>query len=311
MTPGVSVIIPVYDGARLVGQAIDSALRQSLAPLEIVVADDGSGDSTPRVLAGYGERIRVLRLPHGGVAQARNAAIAASRGELLAFLDADDLWHRNKLSQQVAALRHWPQAGLCCCDYLVEHREHGQLMRHFEQALPRAGLHPNQPLVTQPVPALIRCNFVGTASNVLMRRTLAQQAGLFDPRYRQAEDYDYWLRCARLAPFVLLDAPLLDKRRHAYNLTNNALETAQCHEQVLLALAQRGTLPPDHLALLNEALSQIRFGIARQLAMRGAAQPALGYCLRGWHSHQSLANFGRAARTAARCLLLLRSAVRS
>ena len=306
MNPTVSVIIPVYNGAALVGQAIDSALRQVLAPLEIIVVDDGSGDSTPQVLAEYGQRIRVLRVPHGGVSQARNAGIAASRGELLAFLDADDVWHSDKLLQQVAALHHWPQAGLCCCDYRVAHRASGQWQRHFAQALPAAGLSRQRPLVTAPLPALIRCNFVGTASNVLLRRALASKAGLFDHHYRQAEDYDYWLRCAQLAPFVLVDTPLLDKRSHAGNLTNNALETAQCHERVLLALGGRGRLPEDSQVLLNEALGQIRYRIARQLALCGAARSAMRYCLRGWRSQRSPANLGRALRTAARCLLLLR-----
>ena len=308
MNPTVSVIIPVYNGARLVGEAIDSVLRQTLPSVELIVVDDGSVDDTPAVLASFGARIRTLRLPQGGVSQARNAGMAASQGELLAFLDADDVWHRNKLARQVAALRCWPQAGLCCCDYLVEHRTRGQRVRHFEDALPQAGLAPAQQLVAAPQSALLRCNFVGTASTVLLRRSLATRVGQFDPRLSQAEDYDYWLRCARLMPFVLLATPLLDKRSHADNLTNNALETQQCHEQVLLALANSGTLPADSRPLLAEAMSQTRYRIARQLARHGAAQAALRYCLQGWHSHQSLGNLGRALRTAARCLMLLRTA---
>lgn len=308
MNPTVSVIIPVYNGARLVGEAIDSVLRQTLPGVELIVVDDGSTDDTPDVLASFGARIRTLRLPQGGVSRARNAGMAASQGELLAFLDADDVWHRNKLARQVAALRRWPQAGLCCCDYRVEHRARGQQVRHFKDALPLAGLAPAQALVSAPLPALLRCNFVGTASTVLLRRALATRVGQFDPRLRQAEDYDYWLRCARLMPFLLLATPLLDKRSHADNLTNNALETQQCHEQVLLALAANGAVPADSRALLADALSQIRYRIARQLALRGAAHAALRYCLQGWHSHQSLGNLGRAMRTAAHCLMLLRSA---
>jgi glycosyltransferase involved in cell wall biosynthesis len=307
----VSVIIPVYNGAALVARAIDSALAQSLTPLEVIVVDDGSSDNTVEVLARYGPRIRTLHVPHGGVSRARNAGIAASRGELLAFLDADDIWHRNKLARQAAVLRAWPQAGLCCCDYLVQHGDHGGKVSHFGGALPLAGLAPDPPLISAPLPALIRCNFVGTASNVMLRRELALRAGGFDPQLRQAEDYDYWLRCAMLAPFVLLPTPLLEKRSHGANLTANMLETAQYHERVLLAWQDMTVLPAESRQLLIEALGQVCYRIARQLALRGEAGAALGYCVRGWRSERSAANWALAARTLARCLLHLMSRSRA
>lgn len=305
MMPAISVIIPVYNGAALVARAIDSALDQSMPPLEVIVVDDGSTDGTAATLARYGKRIRALTIAHGGVSRARNAGIAASRGELLAFLDADDVWHRTKLACQVAALRAWPQAGLCCCDYLVLHSERGRMVSHFDGALREAGLHPAQTLLAEPLPALIRCNFVGTASNVMLRRDVALRAGEFDPQLRQAEDYDYWLRCAMLAPFVLLATALMEKRSHGANLTGNVLETEQCHEQVLLNWASRDALPAGSLPLLRNALSRVRYRIARQWALRGAARTALAYCLRGWRSERSAANWGRAGRTLARCLLHL------
>ena len=88
----ISVIIPTYNYARFLAEAIDSALGQSYAPLEIIVVDDGSTDATSEVLAAYGDRIRVLRQKNQGVAMARNAGIAAARGDYLAFLDSDDAW---------------------------------------------------------------------------------------------------------------------------------------------------------------------------------------------------------------------------
>jgi glycosyltransferase involved in cell wall biosynthesis len=305
MMPTISVIIPVYNGASLVARAIDSALGQSMTPLEVIVIDDGSTDDTPKVLARYGKRIRVLAIAHGGVSRARNAGIEASRGELLAFLDADDVWQRTKLACQVAALHAWPQAGLCCCDYLVLHAERARMVSHFDGALRKAGLHPAQTLLAEPLPALIRCNFVGTASNVLLRRDIALRAGRFDPQLRQAEDYDYWLRCAMLTPFVLLATPLMEKRSHGANLTGNILETEQCHEQVLQAWAAKATLPAGSATLLNDALSRVRYRIARQWALRGKAGTALAYCLRGWRSEHSVANWARACRTLARCLVHL------
>src|SRR4051812_47467284 len=100
----VSVIIPVYNGAAFITRAIDSALQQSHRPSEIIVVNDGSTDATLDVLAPYGGRIVLISIANGGVSNARNVGIAASTGELLAFLDADDSWHPNKLQMQVAAL---------------------------------------------------------------------------------------------------------------------------------------------------------------------------------------------------------------
>lgn len=308
MSAAVSVIIPVYNGAGLVAQAIDSALGQSMAPLEVIVVDDGSTDDTAAVLAEYGGRIRRLRIAHGGVSRARNAGMAASRGDLLAFLDADDIWHPHKLARQAAALSVWPQAGLCCCDYLVLHRQHGHLVSHFAGALPLAGLSLEQPLLRAPLAALVRCNFIGTASNVMLRAAVARQAGRFDPQLRQAEDYDYWLHCALHTRFLLLAAPLVEKRSHDANLTAQALETAQCHEAVLVNWQRGGSLPRDAAALLPQALSQVRYRIARQYALRGQAGNALRYCARGWRSERSASNLRRAGRTLARCLLHLAAA---
>src|SRR5512143_3730544 len=106
--PLVSVVMPVYNGARYLRQALESALAQTYRPLEIVVVDDGSTDETPAILAEFGTRIRALRQPNSGSAAARNAALDAARGELIAFLDADDLWLPQKLAVQVEYLREHP-----------------------------------------------------------------------------------------------------------------------------------------------------------------------------------------------------------
>lgn len=103
----VSVIIPVYNGARYLPAAIDSVLSQTRSALEILVVDDGSTDGSAAIARGYRPPVRVIALPHGprgGAAVVRNAGVAAARGELLAFLDADDMWAADKLERQVEAL---------------------------------------------------------------------------------------------------------------------------------------------------------------------------------------------------------------
>ncbi|PYN27310.1 MAG: hypothetical protein DMD99_02875 [Candidatus Rokuibacteriota bacterium] len=116
----VSVVIATFNHARLLTEAIESALRQTLDPVDVVVVDDGSTDDTPAVLAGYGTRVRVLRQPNRGLAAARNAGLAATRATYVAFLDADDVFAPTKLAEQVAVLERAPTVGWTYCDVLIE-----------------------------------------------------------------------------------------------------------------------------------------------------------------------------------------------
>jgi len=103
--PSISVIIPVYNGERYLGTALDSVLAQSLPPSEIIVADDGSTDGSRGVASSYGEQVSVLALDHRGVSATVNAGVRASKGSFVSFLDADDLWTARKLELQWEALR--------------------------------------------------------------------------------------------------------------------------------------------------------------------------------------------------------------
>ena len=116
----VSLVIATFNHARLLAEAIDSALSQTLDPVDVVVVDDGSTDDTPAVLARYDARIRVLRQPNRGLAAARNAGLAATRGTYVAFLDADDVLAPAKLAEQVAVLERAPTVGWTYCDVLIE-----------------------------------------------------------------------------------------------------------------------------------------------------------------------------------------------
>jgi len=116
MVPAVSVIIPTYNRAALVGEALASVQAQSFRDFEVLVVDDGSTDATPEVLAAWRE-VRVLRHPRRrGVSAARNTGVAFARGEWLAFLDSDDLWLPAKLARQMAYLAGRPDLSLCQTD---------------------------------------------------------------------------------------------------------------------------------------------------------------------------------------------------
>src|SRR4029450_9561835 len=113
--PLVSVIIPTFDRATWVREAIASVLAQTYPHLELIVVDDGSHDATPEVIQAFGQALTYIRQAHAGVSAARNRGVAASRGALVAFLDSDDLWLPRKIAAQVALLQQ-PQAQACYTD---------------------------------------------------------------------------------------------------------------------------------------------------------------------------------------------------
>jgi glycosyltransferase involved in cell wall biosynthesis len=108
----ISCIVPVYNSERYLGETLDSILAQTYRPLEIIVVDDGSTDGTAAVAAGYGHRVRYVRQANAGEAAARNRGLNVAEGEFVAFDDADDLWHPEKLERQVARLEHRPEIDL-------------------------------------------------------------------------------------------------------------------------------------------------------------------------------------------------------
>src|SRR5205823_6629289 len=115
MPPQVSVVIPTYNYGRFVGQAVQSVLDQTVAPHEVIVVDDGSTDDTPSVLAQFGSNVRLLHQHRRGPSAARNAGIAASCRDLVAFLDADDWWEPGKLARQVEEMERRPELAAIGC----------------------------------------------------------------------------------------------------------------------------------------------------------------------------------------------------
>ena len=160
-SPMVSVVIPVFDAGGRLLEAIASVERQRYEPLEIVVVDDGSTDDTPALIESLGPRVRALRQPNAGPAAARNRGLAAARGELFAFLDADDLWPDRKLQRQVAALATAPDVDVVLgrVSYLPESGGVAPELRwddpegandreraRRERCLPAPGVRPGRPV---------------------------------------------------------------------------------------------------------------------------------------------------------------------
>jgi len=210
MDPRISVIIPTYNAARFVAQTIDSALGQTLAPLEVIVVDDGSTDDTERSLRSYQDRIRVFRQRNSGPAAARNRGVRESRGNLIALLDHDDVWLPEKLEKQWDCLRNHPAAGLVHSNYFRWSEETG------ERTLVRGPGDDQQS--GQCYVNTFLCNRIFPTA-AMIRRECFDRVGFFDESIRPAssDDFDLFLRIARHYEFAYLDEPLALHRRHASN----------------------------------------------------------------------------------------------
>lgn len=227
MTPLVSVVIPVYNGEDFVEEAVESALRQTLRAREVIVVDDGSTDRTPARLARFGTRIRRLRKPHGGTAGALNLGISRAYGEFIAWLSADDVFLPEKLALQVAAMAGHPDAGLCYTDWYV--------IDGAGRLTGRIGA-PSLRTRKEAAAALLQSCCIN-GSTVLVRREALARAGPFNEAYRQAHDYDMWLRLARDYRFVHVPRPLIKYRWHGRNLS--AEPDALAYNEEILANARR------------------------------------------------------------------------
>ena len=196
----VSVIIPTYNSGPLVVDAVESVLRQTHPPRQIIVVDDGSTDDTAQRLQRYVDRIEYVWQENSRVAAARNAGLDRASGEIIAFLDADDAWHPCKLARQLAVLKQHPEIGLLASDLTVwpgEFAAPAELARGQVKRVPLAEMLLFNPLAT---------------SSIVVRRAVQQRAGRFDPELFGPEDYDLWLRCAQEAPIAVLHEPLTGYR---------------------------------------------------------------------------------------------------
>ncbi|MDW8322990.1 MAG: glycosyltransferase [Burkholderiales bacterium] len=210
--PLVSVVIPAYNAAWCVGKAIDSVLAQDFRDFELIVVDDGSTDQTPEILAVYGEAIRVIRKPNGGLSSARNAGIAAARGEYIAFLDADDWWLPAKLSKQLAYMQAQPELGFTSTAARVEDTQ-GRVLNLWGCARWQG------PFLSHLYGA--NADVAGSGSAVLARRELFARVGGFDEGLRSLEDIDMWMRLAAVSAYGCLDEPLVVILRRPDSMSRN------------------------------------------------------------------------------------------
>ena len=213
MTPPlVTALIPAFNAAATIRRAVDLVLAQTYRNLELIVVDDGSRDATSEVVAAnYGDQVRLLRLPRNqGESAATNEGIAAARGDLVAFLDADDEWLPGKLARQVDVLNASPDTVLvsCGCRFIDAQ---GQLIREF-------GMPPPEFDRNQAWRLLLERTFIAKPC-VVARRSALLAAGPFDTSLAIAEDQDMWIRLALIGPVDIVPEFLTTVHDTAGSLT--------------------------------------------------------------------------------------------
>jgi glycosyltransferase involved in cell wall biosynthesis len=218
----VSVIIPTYNYAHFVREAVESVLNQSYKAHEIIVIDDGSTDDTAQVLGPFVRdgRIRYHAQSNGGLCRARNAGFALATGDAFALCDSDDAWHPEKLARQVAYVEAHPECGLVgTASFSQEPLRWSELGDMAASELPLEA-------------HLTRTRFC--PSSALFRRTVWETIGGFDPQAAGTSDRDYWIRCAAHCCITRLDAPLTFYRIHRGSMTTTKVDSMIASEQAVL-----------------------------------------------------------------------------
>lgn len=217
----ISVVIPTYNCARYLPLALNSVLAQTRQADEIIVVDDGSSDGS-QVLAEqrYGSRIRYIRQANAGPAAARNNGIRAASGDVIGFLDADDIWFPETLARVADCMDSQPQVALVSADKQAIDADGAVTAPSWwdrngvREAIEADGGRP----IEAPLSRLVRTNFINT-SLAFVRRSALDDVGLFDDAIRYGEDYELWLRIAARYPVVCLPEVLGQYRLHQNNTT--------------------------------------------------------------------------------------------
>ena len=263
----ISVIIPTWNRADRLANALQSVFAQSRPPAEVIVVDDGSTDDTRRLVHSQFRDARYIYQQNKGVSSARNTGIQAASGDWIALLDSDDRWQPDKLEQQCEHLRARPDYKICHSDeiWIRNGRRVNPMKKHakqgghiFRHCLPLCAISP---------------------SAVLIHRDLFKEIGLFDERLPACEDYDLWLRICALHPVLYIDKPLITKTGgHADQLSRRYWGMDRFRIHSLEKLLASNTLDAaNHTAALATLLDKLA------IVIKGAVK----------HGNHELANSSR------------------
>lgn len=314
--PRVSVIIPTYNTGPYILETIQSVFAQTFDDYELIVVDDGSTDGTAELLAPFEGRLHYHRQRNQGPSTARNAGLALASGELISFLDADDIWFADNLAAKVAAMDRHPEVGAVFSDFEIfdstgtrHHRGTNALypqFRHFgrtmsdifavreELELPGCGRCPVYSGYA--FDSLFQGNFILPSATVV-RMQCARQIDGFPPHLRTQEDYEYWLRFAQRFPLAYIDHPLMRYRRHPGQLTDHRhiekLYTAvlEVVDQYRDTFRERGEFRAyaSRRAEVLTGLATVRIAQQRRKEARSLLLDSIRHAPLYWRSYRDLA----------------------
>ena len=233
MNHRVSIIIPTYNRAEFLTEALDSIMSQTYKDFELIVVDDGSSDNTKEVVKNFDGEIKYLYRKNQGVSAARNLGINEAKGDFLSFLDSDDLWERNKLEKQMDFFDKNKEAKVCYTDeiWARKGKRVNQMKKHakysgniFEKSLPLC---------------------IISASSITIKKDVFARVGLFDESLIVCEDYDLWLRISNEYPVYFISEKLITKRGgHKDQLSKKYWGMDRFRIKVLEKLLSNGGLDP-------------------------------------------------------------------
>lgn len=210
--PRVSVIIPAYNSAWCIRRAVESVLGQTYRDFELIVVNDGSDDGTEQVLAAFGDRLRLISKPNGGLSSARNAGIAAASGEFVAFLDTDDCWLPGKLERQVQLMESRSELALNSTAAWLEGPDGS-----------RIGIWSCKNGCGSALENIFKTNayVAGSGSTVMVRRSLFGRVGNFDESLYGLEDVDMWMRLSMVGEYACIPESLAIIMKRPGSLSTN------------------------------------------------------------------------------------------
>ena len=254
----VSIIIPAYNAANLIGDALYSIGHQTYKNWEVLVVEDGTKDATESICKKFSKEVgleKVHYLRHEvnqGLSAARNTGIGNARGEYLALLDHDDTWQSNHLTELVDQLEHTK------ADFSFAPAE----VFHYS-SYESLGFHGPDPIEWQNFPSSLCNRTYIPASSVVMRKTVPERVGLFDTALKRVEDLDYWLRCVE-AGIIFTYVPTVTngyRKRNPTAMTSNTWEILEWHARVLRKNAFLKSIPQG---VYSQVLARYHLGVVRR-----------------------------------------------
>lgn len=287
VVPTVSVIIPNYNYGRYLAETLESVFAQTLSPHEVIVIDDGSTDNTSEVLSSYGERIRVIHQQNRGVAAARNAGVELASGELVAFLDADDIWLPRKLERQLERFVADPGLGLVFCG--------GEEIDAKGVLLGRPRVDGMEGWIANEILLFERPAVLMPGSGALVPRRIFEEVGGFDGRLPPSEDWDVSYRIACRYKVGFVPEVLLQYRIHG---TNSHMNIRRMERGMLIAFGKAFADPdPQIQALRQRAYGNLHMSLAGSFFRAGQYRDFSKHALKSlWfapHNYTRLIGFPR------------------